>query len=190
MTDPWRCPTLMNGSSLTRLSYHTAPVFVKFVNDDNDEDDPYPGNGDQENTPVTSPITRKTAPKVKPLQVVNTNLCSSYIRKVKGIKRAVIDLESDKLDSDEVKEEEKLSKNSQKTTTTRPAKNTKQTAKTTETTIHKKKHTPPSSTIALQSSPPSPTKPKPKNRSKLGHANQRLPSPPPLANGSYKSWEL
>jgi hypothetical protein len=69
------------------------PEWGKFVIDNEFGDDDTPGHDEQENAPVTSPITRKTsglAPKVLLLQVINPNLCSSYIRKVKGTKGTVI----------------------------------------------------------------------------------------------------
>jgi hypothetical protein len=71
------------------------PDCGKFVIDNEFDDDDTPGHDEQENTPVTSPIMRKTsglAPKVLLLQVIKPNLCSSYIRKVKGTKGTVIDL--------------------------------------------------------------------------------------------------
>jgi hypothetical protein len=72
------------------------PDCGKFViHNEFDDDDDTPGHDEQENTHVTSPITRKTAslaPKVLLLQVINPNFCSSYIRKVKGTKGTVIDL--------------------------------------------------------------------------------------------------
>jgi hypothetical protein len=89
-----------------RIPLQNYPGCGKFVIDneiDNEVDDDTPGDIDQENTPATSPITRKTGllPMVRPLQVINPNLRSSYIRKVKGTKHTVIDLESDQLDSDQ-----------------------------------------------------------------------------------------
>jgi hypothetical protein len=128
---------------------------------------------------------------VWPLQVLNPNLCSSYIRKVKETKRTVIDLESDQLDSDQDKQEDKLSKKTRKTTTT---KSTKKTAKTAKLTNQKKKPTasssPIHSVVAIHPCPTSPPKPRPQNRSKLGHDNQPLRSLPLLPNSSYESWEF
>jgi hypothetical protein len=126
------------------------------------------------------------------LQIVNPNLRSSYVRKVKGTKRPVIDLESDHhLYSDQ--EEVKLPTKTRKTMKT--AKTASKTTKTTKTNNQKKKPNgsldPPQSLVDLNSSPttpPKPSQPKPKNRSKLEHDNQPLPLP--LPNGMYKSWEF
>jgi endonuclease III len=167
-----------------RIPLPNYPECGKFVNDDNEDDndddeddDSYPRHGNQENTPVTSPIRRKTAPKVKPLQAVDTNLRRSYIRKVKGIKRSVIDLQSDDGDWDQdIEEEAKWSNNPRKTTIAKTTTKTptiakpKPKAKTAKATIQKKKSTQPS---------------------KLVHDNPPLPPPPPpLPNGSYESWEF